>query len=716
MKTLFIQTVSILALIIGTQFNPVMAQQTGSVWTRIPNADKLMIQTIDNKIFTQFAEVNALIETYAITAISQAVPASRNPYLQELYQIDCNCDENDLLQAVSKMNSVFKGPEIGPHYDILSVPNDFSLAVTYDYALNLINASGAWEISKGDPNLLISITDAGFIYGHEELANKVTYISPTTGTSNVAHGTAVATTAAGATDNSQGKSSIGYNCSLELRGMNYNELLASTYSGAKVVNASWAAGCYYSSYGQDIVNEIYNNGTVIVAAAGNGSTCNNPAALVYPAAYEHVISVSSVGPGNNHERTPGNPLTTHQHNAMVDITAPGYDVALTTSNNIYTTGNGSSFAAPMVSGTIGLMLSINPCLTVDEVELILKMSADTLSNYLNPNYAGLLGAGRLDAQKALQMAKNFNTFNAELNVETYCEFQSQVITLNTISGVAPYQMSWSTGDTSDFCIVGPAGLYTVDITDSLGCRNHQEITIEIMTPIELQVDIQNVSCHGSNDGTATVEISGGLEEYVANWSNGQEGRTVTGLSTGNYEVHVTDARGCSQIEYITISEPDALAVTLEIVNPTEFDLGSVDVTVDGGTGYYSFSWSNGASSEDLDQLNEGIYQVTVSDENGCVNSKLAILQQQNVATLSEIQNETILVYPNPAKEKFTLELPGIELAQINLKNQNGQILHTQAYSGMNSTVEVSDYANGVYFVEILLPSGNATHKQLVIAN
>ena len=122
-----------------------------------------------------------------------------------------------------------------------------------------INALGAWEITKGSPSVQVAITDAGYVDAHPEIVTKTTYTSASIGTSNVAHGTAVAICAAGATDNNAGKSSIGYNSSLQLFGMNYNELLAATYQGADVINASWASGCYYSTYIQDIIDEIYNN-------------------------------------------------------------------------------------------------------------------------------------------------------------------------------------------------------------------------------------------------------------------------------------------------------------------------------------------------------------------------------------------------------------------------------------------------------------------------
>ncbi len=87
------------------------------------------------------------------------------------------------------------------------------------------------------------------------------------------HGTAVAITAAGNTDNNLGKSSIGFNCNLALYRMNYNELLAASYAGYRVINASWASSCFYNHYVHQAMIEIIENGSIVVAAAGNGGTC-----------------------------------------------------------------------------------------------------------------------------------------------------------------------------------------------------------------------------------------------------------------------------------------------------------------------------------------------------------------------------------------------------------------------------------------------------------
>jgi len=379
--------------------------QNGIIWTKTQNFNDLEIYHENDKIFSRNETIQTLINNYSINKIDRAVPSSRKRSLQNLVEITCNCDETDLLIAISKLTETFSHPEIGPHYQVLLTPDDYNTAFAEDYTLDLINAQKAWDITQGDSSIIIAISDQNFQISHEELIGKVHYYDATN-TAPKNHGTAVAITAAGNTNNGLGKSSIGYNSELALYQMSYNELIIATYAGYKVINASWASGCIQSDYIQDVIDEIYENGSIIVAAAGNGTTCGGPSNLVYPASCEHVISVTSIGRNDNHESIPGDSLTTHQHNEYVDISAPGISVPLSPSSGSYVVSGGTSFSAPLVSGTIALMLAVDSCLAFEDIEHILYSTAVNI-DHLNTNYSGLLGAGRLDAGAAVEMASTY---------------------------------------------------------------------------------------------------------------------------------------------------------------------------------------------------------------------------------------------------------------------------------------------------------------------
>ena len=374
--------------------------QTGKVWMTI-SEDAMPYKGVNGKYNSIESSMDGLMKTHKVTNVEYIFSNSRNPELQRVVEVTCECDAVDLYaDAMNKVGSVEDAAIAPSEYTPLQEPNDYSLTFASDYALDLINAQTAWTYTTGSPDVVLAISDQNFYANHEELTGKVKYYN-TNNTLSRTHGTAVATTAAGNTDNSLGKASIGYNSSVALYRMNYNEMLSASYAGARVINMSWSSSCSYNKYVQAAINEVYNNGTFIVASAGNGGTCGNAGSKVYPASYNHVFSVTSVGPQDNHERFIGNANSTHQHNDSVDLCAPGYDVALTPAPGTYVTGNGSSFAAPYVTGTVGLMLALNPALTPDEIEAILKETAANIYDK-NAAYVGKLGAGRLDAGAAVK--------------------------------------------------------------------------------------------------------------------------------------------------------------------------------------------------------------------------------------------------------------------------------------------------------------------------
>ncbi|MEX1191721.1 MAG: S8 family serine peptidase [Brumimicrobium sp.] len=457
--------------------------------------------------------LNNFIDDFNLTEFSLAFPASQN--LTNVYEVVCDCNEDSLKNKVLEMNTYYSNPEKIPLIEMLCqpyTPDDYSTVFNPDWALDLIDAKEAWGVLApptgiipplGFPaSIVIGITDSNYDTQHEDLQFKIDYIDPNINGNNSNHGNAVAGSVAGDTDNGVGKSSIGFASRLRLYGMNYNYVLQASYDGCHVINMSWAAGCSFNSYYQQVINEVANNGTVLVAAAGNGNTCGGPTELVYPAAFDNVIAVSSISASDNHEDTPGDPNTTHQHNNSVDLVAPGYDVPIIIANNGYTTGNGSSFASPIVAGTVALMLAANPDLTIDEVERILKCTADDIYN-INPSYLGLLGAGRLNAAEAVKMAHDF--YYPSIKTYSSCSYGEGSASINLLSS-HNYTIEWSNGDVGNTPHFLFADDYSVTVTNNCGISRTFDFTIddilsdndfdylsdvEIISPNQQLIDINN---------------------------------------------------------------------------------------------------------------------------------------------------------------------------------------------------------------------------------
>ena len=677
----------ILTIVTTLSFLTTFAQN--NVWVTIPNIESVRTE----------------LQTLNITSVEKAFPSSKNQTLQNVYELQSNVSSSVIVETLKNRKDLFINPEVGPNYQTLETPNDYNVIVPNQWALDMIGSKDSWDLAKGN-SVTIAITDANYYINHEELIGKYDYVTQNNFNTNYSHGTIVSIIAGGNTNNGVGTSSIGYNSRLQLRTMSYNEMLEATYSGAKVINASWTSSCTFNTYGQMVIDEVYSNGTVIIASAGNGSTCGGSTNLVFPASYDHVISVTSIGSMNNHERIVGDANTTHQHNSMVDICAPGYDVPVSTSPGVYTTGNGTSFASPFVSGTVALMLSVNPCLSVDEIEYILKETANSDVYLSNPNYIGLLGAGTLNAHLAVEMAKNFSTINGTFKQTVNCVTGNKVVSVLNLDGVAPYSYEWSNGETQESIEVSNEGFVSVIISDSNGCKFLDSVFVDRYEKMTSEVSVTDVKCFGMSNGEISVQIEGGVNVSNVVWNNGSIGNNITNLSSGDYIFTVVDGYDCILSDTVNVRQPEPLVSNITSVSPTITSDGSINITVDGGTLPYSYEWNNGDTTQNLNNLSEGFYELLVTDNNGCMVSENTMLYTQNTSSVSELSSNELLVYPNPSNGSVTIKTSKTD-SNLSIVNINGQTVVTQTM--FNGEVSVNDLSVGVYLVTV----DNLTQKLIV---
>jgi len=217
-------------------------------------------------------------------------------------------------------------------------------------------------------------------------------------------------------------------------------------------------------------------------------------------------------------------------------------------------------------------------------------------------------------------------------VDAGCNGSSDgAIYITVTGGVSDYSYQWSNGDTSQDLTNVTAGSYTVTVTDTNNCSVIHVNSISEPAPINVGSSDTNVTCYGAADGSIDLSVSGGVGGYSYSWNHGPSTQDVSNLPADNYNVTVTDSNGCSKTYSTTITQPDSLALnaTTSTAGCVGDSNGVVDLNVLGGTTPYSYAWSNGETSEDLNNVPSGTYTVTVTDDQGCVDSLSATVDNFN---------------------------------------------------------------------------------------
>lgn len=207
--------------------------------------------------------------------------------------------------------------------------------------------------------------------------------------------------------------------------------------------------------------------------------------------------------------------------------------------------------------------------------------------------------------------------------------------------------------------------YTVVQTLCDGTIYTDDVTVEVGAAFDTEVLTTDITCGGDDNGTATVNVDGGLEPYTYEWSTGVTGtNTLTGLDGGTYSVIVTEAGGCQREYTFTIIEPEELLATAtDIVDNPCFDYeeGSAHIDATGGTIPYSYSLDGGATTllSDFENLHAGTYTVTVTDANGCTVDETFTIDEPILLTADLTADDQFIFVGQTAVITLTTSLPGI---------------------------------------------------------
>lgn len=192
---------------------------------------------------------------------------------------------------------------------------------------------------------------------------------------------------------------------------------------------------------------------------------------------------------------------------------------------------------------------------------------------------------------------------------------------SSYGGSPGYTYQWLPGGTIGNSVNNlPAGTDSVVTTDAHGCKIVNNFTISQPTQLSVMLTTTPVLCFGGSTGSASASASGGTPPYNYNWIPGNfSEQNISALPIGSYLVTVSDAKGCTVLDSITVTQPTPIILTASSINSTcGFSNGLVYASVSGGIPGYSYEWLpiGGTDSVSIG-LPSGLYTVSVNDTNGC---------------------------------------------------------------------------------------------------
>jgi serine protease len=468
---------------------------------------------IDYPEFTQLASNIGITEVKKIFPNHKKETNERFVDLSLIYQITYSktINELELAKKISRLSFVqYAEPYVLP--EAFYTPND--PIITTDTAkiwhLIKINAFGAWDITKGDTNVVVGITDTGWDSTHPDLLGnvKINYNDPINGldddgdgyTDNYmgwdlgnndndaqqetsSHGTHVSGLSSAVTDNGVGIAAVGFNTKfMPLKIANSAGVLTQAYQGVVyaadhgcfIINCSWGSTTP-GQFQKDVIDyAIINKGCLVVGACGN----NNNETLFYPAAYDGVLTVAASEQSDLKKNN-------SNYGYYVDISAPGESMWSTIGGGSYGYNGGTSMAAPVVSGAAALVKSIYPSYTNHQIAALLRATADDIDP-LNPTFTDKLGNGRLNIFSAL--AATSTQFVELINKQIFDNNDNVFVDGDTIrmEGTFANYLDTISGLTATLSSLSPY-VTVVDATTNLPTLNTNQTFINTADPFLVQV-------------------------------------------------------------------------------------------------------------------------------------------------------------------------------------------------------------------------------------
>ena len=286
---------------------------------------------------------------------------------------------------------------------------------------------------------------------------------------------------------------------------------------------------------------------------------------------------------------------------------------------------------------------------------------------------------------------------------------TQSITLSCNNGIqnASYVITAGNRPSLNFCWTPTASdisntphTFTVTVKDD-ACPTNGVQTFSysiLVNGPQFIVTSSNNSCNNSTNSQLSVQASG---NYSYLWNNGATTSNITNITAGTYSVTATDQNGCTNNQTFQLTN-NGIALNSTIIHPSCQGLnnGAIQLNISGGTAPYTYTWNNGATTKDIQQLIAGNYSVVVTDANGCTNTiSNQLNNSSSLAITSTIGNITCA---------------GSNTGWINTNATGGVAPYTISWSNGLTQNNINNLAVGNYSVNYTDAFGCSTQATFTI--
>ena len=324
------------------------------------------------------------------------------------------------------------------------------------------------------------------------------------------------------------------------------------------------------------------------------------------------------------------------------------------------------------------------------------------------------------------------TFDSNDPLADFQSTNSDVLTIDfsDISEGTGLSYTWDFGDGSTSTEQNPSytyteeGTYTVCLTVENACGTNTTCSdVSFGGALSVDKTISNETCFEVADGEISVSASGGTPSYTIDWQgpNGFTSQefTISNLMPGTYSFTLVDAANTSFEDEYTVVAAEQIILSSSLIQDEIAGnaAGFIELSLVGGTGTYTYLWSNGATTANIYDLTAGTFSLVVTDENLCTRS--FDFDIENATSVEKIESLVhFKLFPQPASDHLNIDIKNNsgERMTINLISTDGKILETRVYNQAEFTDSwsVDNLSAGLYLMKLTQSNQVLTRPVVII--